>query len=75
LEQACRAANLPMDQVLDSLEAAKQATRAVQKDQDWQRESLSDLIAHISNAHHTYTRTEIARLGTHALRNSSIPAV
>ena len=63
LEQACRAANLPMDQVLDSLETAKQATRAAQKDRDWQREPLPDLIAHISDAHHTYTRTEIARLG------------
>jgi regulator of cell morphogenesis and NO signaling len=63
LEQACRAANLPMDQVLDSLEMAEPATRAAQTDRDWQKEPLSDLIAHISSTHHTYTRTEIARLG------------
>ena len=34
LEQACRAANLPIDQVLDSLEMAEQAARATQKAYD-----------------------------------------
>ncbi len=63
LEQACRAANLRMDQVLDSLEMAEQTTRAAQKEHDWQREPLADLIAHINNTHHKYTREEIARLG------------
>lgn len=63
LEQACRAANLPMDLVLESLQAAEPATRAAEADQDWQRASLSDLIAHITSTHHAYTRTEIARLG------------
>jgi regulator of cell morphogenesis and NO signaling len=63
LEQACRAANLKMDEVLDSLEMAEQAARAAQKDHDWQRESLTDLITHIQNTHHRYTREEIARLG------------
>ena len=63
LEQACRAANLPMDQVLDSLEMAEQTTRAAQEIHDWQREPLADLVAHIKNTHHKYTREEIARLG------------
>ncbi len=63
LEQACRAANLPVDQVLDSLAMAEAATRAVQTERDWQRESLSDLVAHITSTHHAYTGTEIARLG------------
>jgi regulator of cell morphogenesis and NO signaling len=62
LEEACRAANLPMDQVLDSLEMAEQATRAAQKNHDWQREPLADLIAHINATHHKYTREELARL-------------
>ncbi len=62
LEEACRAANLPMDQVLDSLEMAEQATRAAQKNHDWQREPLADLIAHINATHHNYTREELARL-------------
>ncbi len=63
LEEACRDANLPMDQVLNSLAAAQPPTRAVQTDRDWQVKPLSDLIAHISSTHHAYTRTEIARLG------------
>jgi regulator of cell morphogenesis and NO signaling len=64
LEQACRAANLDVDQVLDSLEMAEQqTTRATQKIHDWQREPLGELVAHINSTHHKYTREEIARLG------------
>ena len=63
LEQACRSANLPIEQVLDSLEMAQQIMRAANKDHDWQRESLADLSAHIIETHHKYTREEIARLG------------
>ena len=62
LEQACRAANLPIDQVLDSLEAAELATKPEGKDRDWQQEALADLVAHITTTHHKYTRSEIARL-------------
>jgi regulator of cell morphogenesis and NO signaling len=62
LEQACRAANLPIDHVLDSLEAAELATKAEGKDRDWQQEALADLVAHITSTHHKYTRAEIARV-------------
>jgi len=63
LEEACRTANLNVDQVLDSLEMAEQSAHAAQKDSDWQVEPLADLIAHIKNTHHKYTREEMARLG------------
>ena len=63
LEEACRTANLPMDEVLDSLDLAEQSARAVQKDHTWPSELLADLIAHIISTHHKYTREEIARLG------------
>jgi len=63
LEEACRTANLNIDQVLDSLEMAEQSAHAAQKDRPWQVEPLADLIAHIKNTHHNYTREEIARLG------------
>ncbi len=63
LGQACRTANLAVDQVLDSLEMAEEATRTAQKIHDWQKEPLADLITHIKNTHHKYTREEIARLG------------
>ena len=63
LDEACRAVNLPLDQVLDSLEMAEQTARSAQKFHDWPREPLADLIAHINGTHHKYTREEIARLG------------
>lgn len=62
LEEACRTANLPMSHVLDLMQAAEK-TQAAPENRDWQSESLSDLIVHITTTHHAYTRTEIARLG------------
>ncbi len=62
LEEACRTANLPMDEVLDSLEIAEQSARAVQQDRNWTTEMLADLVAHIISTHHKYTREEMARL-------------
>jgi len=62
LGDACRASNLSVDQVIDSLEMAEEAAHAAQKDRNWQTEPLADLIAHIENTHHKYTREEMARL-------------
>ena len=62
LEHACRAGNLSIDQVLESLEAAERAAAAAPDAHDWQTEPLADLIAHIKNTHHKYVREEIARL-------------
>jgi regulator of cell morphogenesis and NO signaling len=63
LEEACRAANLSMGEVLDSLEMAGQSARSAQNDRSWPTELLADLVAHINSTHHKYTREEIARLG------------
>ena len=63
LEQACRAARLPLEQVTDSMEMASETGRAMASDQDWRIEPLADLIAHIRHTHHQYTRAAIARLG------------
>jgi regulator of cell morphogenesis and NO signaling len=63
LEEACAAANLSVDELIDSLELAEEEARAKQKDRNWQREPLADLVAHINGTHHKYTRAEIARLG------------
>jgi regulator of cell morphogenesis and NO signaling len=61
LEEACRAANLSMDAVIDSLEMADHSVRAVQADHTWQTEPMADLISHIKTTHHKYTREEMAR--------------
>ena len=63
LEQACQAAHVSIDQVVDSLAAANQSASATAQGRNWQAEPLSDLLAHIQSTHHVYTREEIARLG------------
>src|SRR5271165_6662890 len=63
LEQACRAASLPASDVLDALELANHSGPATPKDPNWQAGPLADLISHIKNTHHKYSREEIARLG------------
>jgi regulator of cell morphogenesis and NO signaling len=60
LEEACESANLAIEQVLRSLEAAASPVGDV--DQDWAVEPLSVLIAHIQGAHHVYAREEIEQL-------------
>jgi len=62
LVDACRAQNLSVDQVIDSLEMAEEGAHAAQKNRNWQMEPLADLIAHIKNTHHKFTREEMARL-------------
>jgi regulator of cell morphogenesis and NO signaling len=61
LEEACRTANLNIDEVLDSLEKACEAAPTIEK--DWQIEPIWALINHIKDTHHKYTRQEIDRLG------------
>jgi regulator of cell morphogenesis and NO signaling len=63
LEEACQAAQLNIDEVVDSLELAERELRASQVDRNWGQEPLSELIAHIQGTHHKFTRTEIERLG------------
>jgi len=61
LEQACRTANLSVDSVQRELDSAKQKAQP-SAGRDWQREPLSELIAHINGTHHTFVRQEIVRL-------------
>jgi regulator of cell morphogenesis and NO signaling len=63
LEQACRSASIPVDKVLVALALAHPSGNVVTEDSDWQTAPLADLISHIKNTHHKYTREEIARLG------------
>lgn len=66
LAQACGEANLSVQQVIDSIESAAQSVQVRQDApfaEDWAKAPLADLIAHITNTHHKYTREEISRLG------------
>jgi regulator of cell morphogenesis and NO signaling len=62
LDQACAKAGIAVDEILDAIEMEEEATRAAQLVRDWQSEPLSDLVAHIKNTHHKYTREETVRL-------------
>jgi regulator of cell morphogenesis and NO signaling len=66
LAQACGEAQIPIQKVVDSIEFAARSAKVRQDTplaEDWSTAPLSDLIAHINNTHHKYTREEIARLG------------
>jgi regulator of cell morphogenesis and NO signaling len=63
LEQACRAASIPVSKALDALKVGQRSTPVPSNDRHWQTEPLCDLLSHIKNTHHKYTREEIARLG------------
>jgi regulator of cell morphogenesis and NO signaling len=60
LEQACATANLPIDEVLRSIETATAAAEGTER--DWPMAPLGELIAHIQSTHHEYTRGEIEAL-------------
>lgn len=62
LQEACTTANLSVDEVLDWLQGAEQASRVGLPNRNWQNEPLAELVAHIKQTHHKYTREEIARL-------------
>ena len=63
LEQACGDASLHVQQVRELLKSAVAAADGRSQARNWLTESLADLIAHINNTHHKYTREESARLG------------
>ena len=62
LQEACRTAKLSLEQVQVALDSVERDS-SHSDTRDWQREPLSELIAHISATHHKYVREEIARLG------------
>lgn len=61
LREACQAANIAPDKLLELLRAAGQG-RSTKGNKDWNSESLAELIDHIVETHHAYTREELDRL-------------
>jgi len=72
LEQACQMAGVSFDEVVDSLEMDEEAARASKPVHDWRSEPLSELITHIKNTHHKYTREETVRLAALLQRVCSV---
>ncbi len=63
LEEACRAAGVPLREVEESMQTAVEQARAAAPQRDWKTEPLAALMEHIRNTHHQFTRAEVARLG------------
>lgn len=64
LGEACRTANVSLDQLLDALEAAEYSARLTAPTRDWESEPLAELVTHICMKHHKFTQQEILRLNT-----------
>jgi len=63
LKDACRQANIPVDDVLRSLEGENVVTaEATSSDSDFNTAPLSELTAHILATHHGYVKQEVPRL-------------
>jgi regulator of cell morphogenesis and NO signaling len=64
LEEACSSAGVKTEQVINTLEDAIPAAALGESPKDWNVEPLSELTSHIVNRHHSYVRTELARLSS-----------
>ena len=61
LAEACAKAGVAVDEVLDSLKKIE-PTEPKSHTGEWQNASLSELITHIVEKHHVFTREELERL-------------
>lgn len=62
LGEAAVEANVTVDEVLAAIEDAKYNTAARTATIDWQKESLTALIEHITATHHMFVKTECPRI-------------
>lgn len=62
LQDACRQANVPVEEVLRDLGGANDTVAEAAPDPDFKNITLTDLIAHILARHHGYVKQEIPRL-------------
>src|SRR4051794_33032552 len=58
IEAACTAVGVPVERILQILEEAERAERS-ENFIDWRKRSLSDLIDHIVDKHHAFTRNQL----------------
>ena len=62
LSDACRQANLSVEEVVRALEQEEPAAQTGETVRNWQEESLTGLAAHIVDRHHFFTKQELDRL-------------
>lgn len=64
LEEACAVAGVDVREVQKSLEVADKMTLVDRNDQDLHQATLRDLIGHIHDKHHIFTKQELTRLAS-----------
>ena len=62
LAEACQAANVPVEEVVRSLDQTKRSASASDGSRNWSAEALTSLAAHIVDTHHVFTQQELQRL-------------
>jgi len=62
LSEACAAAGLSTDEVVQSLELAQQAGTPGADSTEWRTQPLSELTSYIVATHHVFTKDELARI-------------
>lgn len=62
LDEACRAAGLPVETVAQALIAAAGTAERSEETVDWNGRSLASLMDHIVEKHHAYCRVEVSRI-------------
>ncbi|HEX6718996.1 MAG TPA: iron-sulfur cluster repair di-iron protein [Pyrinomonadaceae bacterium] len=62
LADACASAGVDVDNVMEMLAEVTQFTSQDERTLDFQNASLTELIAHILNTHHVFTKSEMDRL-------------
>ena len=83
LEEACRQADRNVEEVLAAVGAALQEGPAGEDALDYRRLGLGDLVSHILETHHVYTKRELDRLprlldkvcGVHGERHPELPEI
>ena len=63
LAEACREAGVSAGQVAGEIDKAAESAAGGAADRNWTIEPLAELMAHIRDTHHEYTRAALARLG------------
>jgi regulator of cell morphogenesis and NO signaling len=64
LDEACAAAGVKVSEVVQSLEEARPNDARAAGHMNYRHLSLSELIAHILDSHHVFTKQEMLRLGS-----------
>lgn len=71
LQDACFGAGVSVEEVMEALESGRERYSG-QGNEEWQLRSLTELIDHITQEHHAYTKSELERLDPLSAKVASV---